>query len=172
MKETPGRDWFIIQSKPKQEFEAEKHLRALGVEVYLPLYARKVRRNRMRVERIAPPFSGYLFSRFDLRESYQKVRYTRGVKAVLGRNETLWTLADERVQDIRSRESGGLVVLRSRQAQFRPGDRIRIDEGDFEGWEGIFREELPDRERAMILLTNVQFSSTLILPKQYLVAQR
>ncbi len=172
MKETPGRDWFIIQSKPKQEFEAEKHLRALGVEVYLPLYARKVRRNRMRVERIAPLFSGYLFSRFDLRESYQKVRYTRGVKAVLGRNETLWTLADERVQDIRSRESGGLVVLRPRQAQFRPGDRIRIDEGDFEGWEGIFREELPDRERAMILLTNVQFSSTLILPKQYLVAQR
>ncbi len=172
MKETPGRDWFIIHSKPKQEFDAEKHLRALGVEVYLPLYARKVRRNRMRVERIAPLFSGYLFSRFDLRESYQKVRYTRGVKAVLGRGETLWTLADEKIQDIRSRESGGLVVLRPRQAQFRPGDRIRIDEGDFEGWEGIFREELPDRERAMILLTNVQFSSTLILPKQYLIAQR
>lgn len=172
MKETAGRDWFIIHSKPKQEFDAEKHLRALGVDVYLPLYAKKVRRNRMRSERIAPLFSGYLFARFDLRESYQKVRYTRGVKAVLGRNETLWTLADERVQDIRARESGGLVVLRPRQAQFRPGDRIRIDEGDFEGWEGIFREELPDRERALILLTNVQFSSTLILPKQYLVAQR
>ncbi|HOW44424.1 MAG TPA: transcription termination/antitermination NusG family protein [Candidatus Aminicenantes bacterium] len=172
MKEIPGRDWFIIHCKPKQEFDARKHLQTLGVEVYLPLYAKKVRVNRMRVERVAPLFSGYLFSRFDLRESYQKVRYTRGVKAVLGRNERLWTLADEKVQDIRSRESGGLVVLRPRQVQFRPGDRIRIDEGDFEGWEGIFREELPDRERAMILLTNVQFSSTLILPKEYLVAQR
>lgn len=172
MKETLGRDWFIIHSKPKQEFDAEKHLRALGIDVYLPLYARKVKRDRVRVERIAPLFSGYLFARFDVCGSYQKVRYSHGVKSVLGRGETLWTLADEKVQDIRSRESGGLVVLRPRQAQFSPGDRIRIDEGDFEGWEGIFREELPDRERAMILLTNVQFSSTLILPKKYLVAQR
>ena len=47
-----------------------------------------------------------------------------------------------------------------------------IDEGDFEGWEGIFQEELPDRERAIILLTNVKFSSKLILPKKYLVVHR
>lgn len=171
MKESPGRDWFIINSKPKQEFDAEKHLRALGIEVYLPLYAKKVKKNRVKVERVAPLFSGYLFARFDLHESYQNVRYSRGVKSVLGRNEYLWTLADGKVQDIRARESNGLVVLRRREDHFRPGDRIRIDEGDFEGWEGIFREELPDRERAMILLTNVQFSSTLILPKKYLVVQ-
>ena len=60
----------------------------------------------------------------------------------------------------------------SGKTSFRKGDRILIDEGDFEGWEGIFQEELPDRERAIILLTNVQFSSKLILPKKYLVIDR
>ncbi len=65
-----------------------------------------------------------------------------------------------------------MVVLRRTEVHFRQGDRILIDEGDFEGWEGIFQEELPDRERAIILLTNVKFSSKLILPKKYLVVQR
>lgn len=172
MKEIPGNDWFIVNSKPKQEFDAERNLRTLDVEVYLPVYNKKIKKNRVKIDRVAPLFSGYLFARFDIQESYQKVRYTRGVKALLGCNEYLWTLSDEKVQDIKSHEDNGLVVLRPRQQLFRQGDRILIDEGDFEGWEGIFQEELPDRERAMILLTNVHFSSKLILPKKYLVVQR
>jgi len=150
----------------------KKQLGALGIEVYLPVYNKKVKKNRIKVDRVAPLFSGYLFARFDIRASYQTVRYTRGVKTILGRNEYLWTLADKKIQDIKSRECNGLVMLRRREDHFRQGDRILIDEGDFEGWEGIFQEELPDRERAMILLTNVQFSSKLILPKKYLVVQR
>ncbi len=172
MKDISGSDWFIVNSKPKQEFDAEKHLRTLDIDVYLPVYNKKVKKNRGKVDRITPLFSGYLFARFDIDEFYQKVRYTHGVKSLLGCNEYLWTLADEKIQDIKSRESGGLVMLRRREESFRQGDRILIDEGDFEGWEGIFQEELPDRERAMILLTNVHFSSKLILPKKYLVVQR
>jgi len=172
MKEIPGNDWFIINSKPKQEFDAAKNLLTLAIEVYLPVYNKKVKKNKLKVDCVTPLFSGYLFARFDINEFYQKVRYTRGVKSLLGCNEYLWTLADDKIQDIKSRESGGLVVLRRRQEYFRQGDRILIDDGDFEGWEGIFQEELPDRERAMILLTNVRFSSKLILPKKYLTVQR
>lgn len=172
MKDIPGGEWFIINSKPKQEFDAEKNLRSLAIPVYLPVYGKKIKKNRVKVERVTPLFSGYLFARFDIRDSYQKVRYTRGVKTILGYNEYLWTISDDKIKDIQSRESNGLVVLRKREESFRRGDRILIDEGDFEGWEGIFQEELPDRERAIIMLTNIQFSSRLILPKKYLVARR
>jgi len=172
MKETPGSDWFIINSKPKQEFDAEKNLRNLNVNVYLPVYNKKIKKNKTKVDRVAPLFSGYLFAQFAIDESYQKVKYTRGVKTILGYNEYLWTIADEKIQDIKFRENHGIVLLRKREDSFRKGDRIFIDEGDFEGWEGIFQEELPDRERAIILLTNVKFSSKLILPKKYLVVHR
>jgi transcription antitermination factor NusG len=170
MKDIPDSDWFIINSKPKQEFDAEKNLRTLAINVYLPVYNKKIKKNKIKVDRVTPLFSGYLFAQFDIREYYQKVRYTKGVKTILGYNEYLWTIADDKIQDIKSRESNGLVVLRNREANFRKGDRILIDEGDFEGWEGIFQEELPDRERAIIMLTNIKFSSKLILPKKYLVA--
>ncbi|HSQ35330.1 MAG TPA: transcription termination/antitermination NusG family protein [Candidatus Binatia bacterium] len=172
MKDNGGSDWCIIQSKPKQEFSAEKNLNMLGISVYLPVYMKKIKKNKLKVDRLAPLFSGYLFARFPVYEFYQKVKYTRGVKNILGYNEYLWTIADEKILDIKSRENNGIVLLRRREESFQRGDRIFIDEGDFEGWEGIFQEELPDRERAIIMLTNVKFSSTLILPKKYLVIDR
>jgi transcriptional antiterminator RfaH len=172
MKDIPTSDWFIINCKPKQEFDAERNLRTLDIQVYLPVYNKKIKKNKIKIDRVSPLFSGYLFAQFDIHEFYQKVKYTHGVKTILGYNEYLWTIADEKIQDIKSRENNGLVMLRKREDHFRRGDRILIDEGDFEGWEGIFQEELPDRERAIIMLTNIKFSSKLILPKKYLVVQR
>lgn len=160
--------WFIVSTKPKQEFVAEKSLKALGASVYLPLYNKKIKKNKEKVEVIAPLFSGYLFAQFSVIDLYHKVRYTRGVKAVLGNNECLWTITHKKIEDIKSREDNGIVKLTSRDSQFECGDKILIDEGDFDGWEGVFFEELPDNERAIIMLTNVSYTSKLIVLKKYL----
>jgi len=160
--------WFIISTKPKQEFIAEKSLRALGATVYLPLYNKKIKKNKEKIEIISPLFSGYLFAQFSVIELYHKVRYTRGVKCVLGNNECLWTITDEKIEDIKQREDNGIVTLRRREDKFHCGDRILIDEGDFDGWEGVFYEELPDNQRAIIMLTNVSYTSKLIVLKKYL----
>ncbi len=160
--------WFIISTKPKQEFVAERNLKLLGAEVYLPIYFKKVKKNKEKVEIISPLFSGYLFAQFSVDELYHSVIYTRGVKSVLGNKDCLWTIEGEKVEDIKHRENNGVVVLKKRKQEFRKGDRILIDEGDFDGWEGIFYEELPDRQRAVIMLTNVSYSSKLIVLKKYL----
>jgi transcriptional antiterminator RfaH len=172
MKDNGSNEWCIIHSKPKQDFNVEKNLKLLDIDVYLPVYMKKIKKNKIKVDRIAPLFSGYLFARFDIHDFYQKVKYTKGVKSILGYNEYLWTISDEKIRDIKSRENNGVVVLRKREDLFRKGDRILVDEGDFEGWTGIFQEELPDRERAIIMLTNVKFSNKLILSKKYLVIDR
>jgi transcriptional antiterminator RfaH len=172
MKGNGNSDWCIIQSKPKQEFCAEKNLKLLDINVYLPVYMKKIKKNKIKIDRISPLFSGYLFAQFDIYDFYQKVKYTKGVKNVLGYNEYLWTIADDKITDIKSHENKGIVILGKREDFFYKGDRILVDEGDFEGWTGIFQEELPDRKRAIIMLTNVKFSNKLILPKKYLVINR
>ena len=164
--------WFIVNTKPKQEFIAERNLKRLGVDIYLPVYKKKVKKNKEKIDVLSPLFAGYLFARFSIDPFYQKVKFTRGVKKVLGNQEYLWTIGHDRIFDIQSREKDGIVILRKGKQMFRRGDRILIDEGDFDGWEGIFYEELPDRERAIIMLTNVKFSSKLIIPKKYLVKER
>lgn len=169
MRDCEANHWFIISTKPKQEFLAERSLRSLGATTYLPLYHKKIKKHKEKKAIVSPLFTGYLFARFPIRELYHKVRYTRGVKAVLGNNEGLWTISNQRIEDIKHREDGqGLVTLTPRIETFESGDRILIDEGDFDGWEGIFFEELPDNERAIIMLTNVSYSSKLVVLKKYL----
>lgn len=172
MNEEADNSWFIVNTKPKQEFIAEKNLKLLGLEVYLPVYKKTVKKNKEKMDLISPLFSGYLFVRFSIDQFYHKVKYTRGVKSVLGNQDYLWTLSHDRISDIRSREKDGIVVMKKSAEKFRRGDRIVIDEGDFDGWEGIFYEELPDKNRAVIMLTNVRFSSKLIIPKKYLVLNK
>jgi transcriptional antiterminator RfaH len=165
-------DWFIVNCKPKQEFAVERKLRDIGINTYLPRYIKKQKVDKSRIDVIAPLFPSYLFAQFDISSHYQMIRYTRGIKTILGSKDYLWTMDNSKVEDIKSRESDGIVLLRSRDEVFHRGDRIVIDEGDFDGWEGIFEEELPDQKRAIIMLTNVCFSSKLIIPKRYLMLNR
>ncbi len=160
--------WYILSIKPKQEHIVIKNLDILGVQSYLPLYQKKKKVKKTKTDVVAPLFPGYLFCKFDFDEHYQKIRYTRGVKKVLGNKQSLWVIADEKIEDIKNREQGGLVVLKKVEEKFEKGTRIVVDEGDFDGWEGIFVEDIPDEKRAVILLTNVNFTTRLTLPKEYL----
>ena len=160
--------WYILSIKPKQEQTVIKNLDVLGVQYYLPLYQKKKKIKKTKTDVVVPLFPGYLFCRFEFDEHYQKIRYTRGVKKVLGNKQSLWVISDEKIDDIREREQDGLVVLKKVEEEFEKGNKIIVDEGDFDGWEGIFVEDIPDEKRAVILLTNVNFTTRLTLPKEYL----
>lgn len=160
--------WYILSIKPKQEQSVIKNLNIMGVESYLPLYKKKKKIKKEKTDVVVPLFPGYLFCRFDFDDHYQKIRYTRGVKKVLGNKQSLWIIDKDKVEDIRKREEDGLVIMKQVEENFKPGMQIIVDEGDFDGWEGIFHEDLPDEKRAVILLTNVNFTTRLTLPKEYL----
>ncbi len=160
--------WYILSIKPKQEQTVVKNLDILGVQHYLPLYQRKKKIKKTKTDIVVPLFPGYLFCRFEFDEHYQKIRYTRGVKKVLGNKQSLWVISDEKIEDIRDREKDGLVVLKKIKEKFEKGVKIIVDEWDFDGWEVIFVEDIPDEKRAVILLTNVNFTTRLTLPKEYL----
>ncbi len=160
--------WYILSIKPKQEQSVIKNLDILGVQSYLPLYKKKKKVKKEKTDVVVPLFPGYLFCRFDFEEHYQKIRYTRGIKKVLGNKQSLWILDKDKIEDIKLREEDGLVVMKKVEGKFDPGMQIVVDEGDFDGWEGIFCEDLPDEKRAVILLTNVNFTTKLTLPKEYL----
>lgn len=164
--------WYIISTKPKKEFVAERNLEQMGVDVYLPLFEKKQKKNKKKIEVIVPLFPGYLFVKFEFGKFYQKVRYTRGVKTILGNKECLWVIDEKKIKDIKNREENGLVKLKLTREEISPGDRIIVDEGDFDGWEGIFYEDLPDEKRAIIMLTNVSYTNRLILPKEYLLLNK
>ncbi len=49
------------------------------------------------------------------------------------------------------------------------GDRVIVDEGSLDGWEGVFYEELPDRDRVTILLTSMGFTGKMTVSRDKLI---
>ena len=162
--------WFIISTKSRQEFALKRNLDKMEVTNYLPIYLKEKKKKKTKINVISPLFTGYIFAKFEIQEMYHKIRYTRGVKQVLGNQKYLFSISDEKINAIQSRESDGYVTLRKKFRDFKKGDRVLIDEGDFDGWEGVFYEELSDKQRAVIMLTNVNYSNKLIVPKKFLVS--
>ena len=72
-------NWFVINTKPKKEFQVAKLFAEGGFTYYNPLYKSE--------KQVRPFFPGYGFLIFDFPSQYQMVKYTRGVKRVVGNRD-------------------------------------------------------------------------------------
>ena len=63
---------------------------------------------------------------------------------------------EEIIAAVRARmNEEGVVKLETKRVILSPGQRVKIGEGPFAGFDAIFVEELPDRERVVLLLNAV-----------------
>mgnify|MGYP001122526383 CR=1 FL=1 len=149
--------WYVVNVKPKKEGQVERLFVEGGFEIYCPKYRRE--------RRVAPFFPGYAFLRFDFPEQFQTVKYTRGVKRVVGTDDGPTPVPEEVVLGIRARERDGLIVFERYGEEPAVGDEIEVVEGPLKGLRGIFRKEAGDSERVMILLNYVSYQAQLLIEK-------
>jgi transcription antitermination factor NusG len=96
------------------------------------------------------------------------VKYTRGVKRVVGSREAPTTIPEEVIREIKSREIDGLIELYKYGEEPEIGDEIEVMEGPLKGLRGIFKKELTAKERVIILLNYVTYQGQLIIEKEKL----
>ncbi|MCK7514309.1 MAG: hypothetical protein MZV70_66690 [Desulfobacterales bacterium] len=107
---------------------------------------------------MGPFFPGYAFLRFEFPEQFQMVKYTRGVKRVVGNDDGPTPIPDEIVEGIRARERDGLVVFERYGEEPAVGDEIEVVEGPAQGPEGrSSARRSATSERVMILLNYVSY---------------
>jgi transcription antitermination factor NusG len=153
-------NWFVLNTKPKKEWQVEKLFTEGGIEIYNPKY--------MHDKRIKPFFPGYEFIYFDFPLQYQLVRYTRGVKRVVGTQEGPIPISEEIIVGIKSREINGLIELLKYGEEPETGDEIEVVEGPLKGLRGIFEKKLDDKDRVLILLNYVTYQGKLLIEKKKL----
>ncbi len=142
--------WYVIQTKPKKEEEAESYLSAKGIEMFHPLMEIFAVRNGGMERELKPLFPGYLFGKFDLERNYPLVRWARGVKKVLGFGGYPTPISEEVLRVVKSRtDSQGVFRLKH---HFEPDDVVSIKTGPLKDLLGVFERWLPDGERVRILL--------------------
>jgi transcriptional antiterminator RfaH len=152
--------WFVVNTKPKKEAIVERLFNQGGIGVYNPKHREE--------GRIRPFFPGYEFVQFSHPEQYKLVKYTRGVKRIVGNDAGPIPVGEEVLERIRSREVGGFIELSKHGIEPEVGDEIEVAEGPFRGLRGIFTKGMTDQDRVMILLNYVSYQGQLIIEKSKL----
>jgi transcriptional antiterminator RfaH len=150
--ERSAKGWYALYTKPKQESRAEYNLKAWRVETFLPKI--KGRRRDFLGERstpvVKPLFPGYIFARFDPEALLHKIVFTRGVQSVVSFGGTPTPVEDEIINLLLTRVGDdGTVKLCE---EFKPGDRVVIQEGPFKNFVGVLDGNVKEAERVRILL--------------------
>lgn len=149
--------WYVINTKPKKEAQVERLFEEGGFAIYCPKHVSE--------KRIKPFFPGYAFLAFEFPGQYQTVKYTRGVKRIVGNDDGPIPIPEEVIGSLKAREKDGLIVLEKYGQEPRVGDEIEVMEGPLRGLRGLFQKEIGEKERVMILLNYVSYQGLLLIEK-------
>lgn len=143
--------WYVLQSKPRKEFALFDQVLARRIECFFPRVT--VVPANPRSARVRAYFPGYLFVHVDLQaiglSALQWLPFARGLVAFDGEPaaapDGLVPALRERLTQIE--QNGGLQL-----DGLKPGDSVRVLDGPFRGYEGVFDAQLDDDGRVRVLL--------------------
>ena len=148
-------NWYVIHTKPRQEFRAQENLQNQGFEVYLPTISKEVIRSKSLEAKPEPLFARYLFIQLDqLHSNWFPIRSTRGVHQMLrfGMNTDPVKVPNELLELIKEQaKSFGQTT----QKIFESNEQVMIQEGPMKGLSGSFQEiqqQASGEIRAMVLI--------------------
>lgn len=149
--------WYAIRTHPRQEDRASENLSAQGFETVSPKI-KQCRYNQFSgapTYTTTPLFPRYIFAHFQASAALAKIRFTRGVQNVVGYGNQPASLDEELITIIKSRmREDGLVKIGE---EFNPGDEVRIKNGPFKDFIGIFERSMGSSNRVMIMLNTINF---------------
>ncbi|MCX7973227.1 MAG: hypothetical protein N3B16_01825 [Candidatus Aminicenantes bacterium] len=155
------RNWFVLQTKPLKEAMVEKLLVEAGMMVYCPRY-------KDEDGRVRSLFPCYEFVYFDYPKQYRLVRFTRGVRRVVGNEAGPIPVETAIIEGIRSREVNGFIILEEEPPPPEIGDLVEVVKGPFKGFRGIFSRTMTGDQRVLILLNYLHFHGKLIIDRSFI----
>jgi transcriptional antiterminator RfaH len=148
----PGTHWYVVQTQPHRENQAEVHLRRQGFTTYLPRYLRTRRHARRTETVIRPLFPRYLFVALDVaRERWRSVHSTIGVSQLVVAGDDPLPIPNGIVEEIRAREDGDGYVALGLPAGVGIGSKVRLIDGIFADAKGVLDRIADDRRVAILL---------------------
>jgi transcriptional antiterminator RfaH len=162
-------EWYLVRTKPSKERWVSGQLSAILPEVFLPMLEAQIRRWGKLAWAVMPLFPCYVFAKFDLQTNYFDVKYMLGVQGIVSAGCDPLAVPMPVIEEIK-RRGGVNGVVKIEPQKFDNGERVRVAEGPFRGFEAIFERYLSGAERVAILLSAVEASGLrVVLPSSALV---
>jgi transcriptional antiterminator RfaH len=145
------KSWYLVYTKPRQEEVALTNLVRQGYGVYLPRVRQARKRQGRRMLVVEPLFPRYLFIHLDTHtDNWGPIRSTLGVASLVRFGREPARIPDELVAFLKTRE-GEAGLHEWAEQSYRAGERVRVADGAFRGYEGILLAR-NSRERVVVLL--------------------
>lgn len=145
-------NWYAIYVKPKNEDAVASQLRSIGINVLTPkIKTKKYRQGRVK-EVIENLFPCYIFAEFDSLRFMRMVKYTTGVKYVVGKDFPV-KVSNEIINTITAHVVDGFVKVERKELE--KGQVVNIKEGPFKGFNAVFEKHLKGAERVLLLLQEI-----------------
>ncbi|MDR7542934.1 MAG: transcription termination/antitermination NusG family protein [Armatimonadota bacterium] len=147
-----GAAWFVVQTKPRAEDQAQQFLHRRAVHTFLPRLLVRRRHGSRRWQALEPLFPGYLFCHFaPVPETVARVQWTPGVRRLLGDDDGPIPIDREIIDYLKARQAIDGYIAAGRP--LAPGDRVRFVGGPFALLEGIIERPTTRAERVRVLLS-------------------
>jgi len=145
------RHWYALHTKPHKERQVAGILRTRQMDIFLPLL--RVNPVNPRAARERAYFPNYLFAHVDLETTgISALQWTPGLRRMVEFGDQPAEVPENLIADLKRklsqiRAAGGMTF-----DGLSSGDRIRVVNGPFEGYEGVFDERLSGEERVRVML--------------------
>ena len=144
-----GRRWFCVQTKSRSEDFATLNLEDKDITVFSPKIEEVSVRSYKNVKRVVPLFPSYIFARMNPIYEHDKVRWTPGVKQILGDSQGPLHIEDEII--------AGIVAALKKKTyrksdKLTKGDVVSVNRGALSGLSGIFQQYTAGQARVKVLL--------------------
>lgn len=151
--------WYVVQTKPRKQAQAEYYLRSKNLETFNPLMKQISPKNGKTTT--VPLFPNYLFCRFDYFRSFSLLKWGRGVNRVIGFGDYPTPVPDDVILIIKQRVDHQNIIKKAYQWNHK--DAVRIKSGPLKDLIGIFDRWVSDSDRVRILLDLIGCGSAIEL---------
>jgi transcriptional antiterminator RfaH len=142
--------WFCLISHRKREHIAAAQLAEfLAIKVFAPRirFRRPTRNGPCWITEAL--FPSYFFAKINL-SSIRRAHYAPQVRGIVHFGSSWPTVPDAIIEELEKTLGGADIHLIT--APISPGDKVKVMEGTFQGFEAIVARVMPARERIKILL--------------------
>ncbi len=134
MIDVAAHSWIVASTHPHKELIALDNLERQGFKVYCPKIRKRISHARRLHQVIRPLFPGYIFIRLNPEyQQWRSIGSTFGVRNLIRFGDRPGTVPDQFVERLRATEQQGVVAVPSARDSYRPGEKVRLREGPFEG---------------------------------------
>lgn len=153
---SPGvqsKEWFVVNTKPRQEQVALDNLQRQGYHAYLPRIAVQKRRRDQWHSVSEPLFPGYVFVQLTLgQDNTAPIRSTLGARGLVRFGTHTPALDNSLIDWFRQQEQLQFEQPKTASDLFQPGAPVVILNGPFAGLQAVY-EMSRSADRALLLIS-------------------